>query len=95
MGVFCNQLKLRSTGAPDCRTAQNKGRYHEQELSFLLVLLIERYVVPYRNKTGGHSIGTMYHVLDQKGVSHALILLGMVLLFLLAVMTMENQTSPP
>ena len=34
-------------------------------------------------------------VLDQKGVSHALILLGMVLLSLLAVMTMENQTSPP
>ena len=33
------------------------------------------------------------HVLDQKGVSHAL--LGMVPLFLLAVMTMENQTSPP
>ena len=32
---------------------------------------------------------------NQKGVSHALILLGMVLLSLLAVMTMENQTSPP
>ena len=36
MGVFCDRLKLCST---DCWTGQNNGRYHKQELSFLLVLL--------------------------------------------------------
>ena len=40
MGVFCDRLKLGSTAALDCRTGQNKGRYHEKELLFLLVLLI-------------------------------------------------------
>ena len=37
MGAFCDRLKICSTGAPDCQTGQNKGRYREQELSFLLV----------------------------------------------------------
>ena len=37
--VFCDMLKLCSTAAPDCRTGQNKGRYREQERSFLLVSL--------------------------------------------------------
>ena len=41
MGVFCDRLKLCSTAAPDCRTGQKKGRYREQELSFLLVSLRE------------------------------------------------------
>ena len=39
MGVFCDRLKLCSTAAPDCQTGQNKGRYREQERSFLLVSL--------------------------------------------------------
>ena len=39
MGVFCDRLKLRSTAALDCQIGQNKDRYHEKELSFLLVLL--------------------------------------------------------
>ena len=39
MSVFCDWLKLCSTAAPDCRTGQNKGRYCEQERSFLLVSL--------------------------------------------------------
>ena len=39
MGVFCDRRKLCSTAAPDCLTGQNKGRYREQELSFLLVSL--------------------------------------------------------
>ena len=41
MGVFCDRLNLCSTAAPNCRTSQNKGRYRKQELSFLLVLLVE------------------------------------------------------
>ena len=39
MGVFCDNLKLCSTAALNCRTGQNKGRYCEKELSFLLVSL--------------------------------------------------------
>ena len=39
MSVFCDWLKLCSTAAPNCRTGQNKGRYREQERSFLLVSL--------------------------------------------------------
>ena len=39
MGVFFERLKLGSTAAIDCRTGQNKGRYCEKELSFLLVSL--------------------------------------------------------
>ena len=39
MGVFCDRLKLHSTAAPDCWTGQNKGRYPEEERSFLLVSL--------------------------------------------------------
>ena len=41
MGVFCDRLKLCSTAAPDCWTGQNKGRYCEQERSFLLVSLVQ------------------------------------------------------
>ena len=37
MGVFFDKLKVCSTAAPDCQTGQNKGRYCEQELSFLLI----------------------------------------------------------
>ena len=37
MGAFCDGLKLGSTVAPDCRTGQNKGKFHKKELSFLLV----------------------------------------------------------
>ena len=33
MGVFCEGLKLGSTAALDFLTVQNKGRYHEKELS--------------------------------------------------------------
>ena len=40
MGVFCDKLKFGSTAALDCRTGQNKGRYHEKQLLLLLVLLI-------------------------------------------------------
>ena len=40
MDLFCDRLKLGSTAALDCRTGQNKGRYPEKELLFLLVLLI-------------------------------------------------------
>ena len=46
MGVFCERLKICSkevicsTAAPNCRTGQNNGRYREQELSFLLVLMV-------------------------------------------------------
>ena len=37
MGVFFDRLKLCSTAALDCRIGQNKGRYPEKELLFLLV----------------------------------------------------------
>ena len=40
MGVYCERLNLCSTVALDCRTGQNKGRYHKKELSFLLVSLV-------------------------------------------------------
>ena len=40
MGVLCDRLRLGSTVALDCRTGQDKGRYREKELLFLLVLLI-------------------------------------------------------
>ena len=43
MGVFCDKLKLCSTAALDCRTGQNKGRYREKELLFLLVSLESTY----------------------------------------------------
>ena len=39
MDVFCDRLKLGSIAALDCQTGQNKGRYHEKELLFLLVSL--------------------------------------------------------
>ena len=31
MCVFCDRLKFGSTAALDCRTGQNKGRYHEKD----------------------------------------------------------------
>ena len=31
---------MQKTAAPDCQTGQNKGRYREQERSFLLVSLL-------------------------------------------------------
>ena len=43
MGVFCDRLKLCSTAALDCRTGQNKGRYHEKELLLLLVSLVHQH----------------------------------------------------
>ena len=39
MGVFRDRLKFCSTAALNC---QNKGRYCEKELSFLLVSLVQR-----------------------------------------------------
>ena len=39
MGVFCDMFKLCSTVALDSLTGQNKGRYREKELAFLLVSL--------------------------------------------------------
>ena len=39
MGVFCDKLKLGSKAALDSQTGQNRGRYPEKELLFLLVLL--------------------------------------------------------
>ena len=43
MGVFCDRLKLCSTATLDRWTGQNKGKYHEKELSFLLVGLYHLY----------------------------------------------------
>ena len=40
MGVLCDRLKLCSTAAHNSQTGQNKGRYREQERSFLLVSLV-------------------------------------------------------
>ena len=39
MCVFCDRLNLCSTAALNCQTSQNKGRYREKELLFLLVSL--------------------------------------------------------
>ena len=39
MSVFFDRLTLCSTAALDCQTGQNKVRFCEKELSFLLVLL--------------------------------------------------------
>ena len=47
MDVFCDRLKLCSKAAPNCQTDQNKGRYREQERSFLLVSLAEGICNPY------------------------------------------------
>ena len=47
MGVFCDRLKLCSKAAPNCQTDQNKGRYREQERSFLLVSLAQGICNPY------------------------------------------------
>ena len=43
MGVFCDRLKLGSTAALDCWTGQNKDRYCEKELLFLLVSLVQMF----------------------------------------------------
>ena len=43
MGLLCDRLKLCSTVAPDCWTCQNKGRYHKQDHSFLLVSFVLSY----------------------------------------------------
>ena len=59
MGVFCDRLKLCSTAAPDCRTGQNKGRYHEQERSFLLVSLSD-------NHTFDQKIAHPLHFLSER-----------------------------
>ena len=40
--IFFDRLKLCFTAALDCRTGQNKGRYCEKELSFLLVSLLSQ-----------------------------------------------------
>ena len=34
MGVFCDRLKFGSTAALDCRTCQNKNRFHISSYSF-------------------------------------------------------------
>ena len=39
MGVFCDRPKFGSTAALNCRTGQNKDRFCEKELLFLLFLL--------------------------------------------------------
>jgi hypothetical protein len=38
LGVFCDRDKLVSKAALNCQNGQNKGRYCENELSFLVVL---------------------------------------------------------
>ena len=43
MGVFNDRLDSCSTAAPYCQTGQNKGRYCEKALSFLLILLAVGY----------------------------------------------------
>ena len=40
LDAFCDRLKFCSTSALDCRTGQNKGRYCEKELLFLLISLL-------------------------------------------------------
>jgi hypothetical protein len=41
MSVFGDRLKLGSTAALDYQTGQNKGKYCEKELLFLLVSLLK------------------------------------------------------
>ena len=42
MDVFYDRPKLGSTAALDCHTGQNKCRYREKELLFLLVSMMQR-----------------------------------------------------
>ena len=52
MVVFCDRLKLGPRAALDCQTGQNKGRYCEKKLSFLLVSLIRTIWLNYSSVDG-------------------------------------------